>query len=117
MASKDFGNPTKAKDADVLMLTASRFDQFPDPWQQGIEFFLALRRLDKEVYMFNYNGEKHGLRKRINQKDNTRRLQEFFDHFLKGAPAPEWMEKGIPYLQREKEKERYRATEEDIKMP
>jgi len=52
------------------------------PWQQGIEFFLALRRLDKEVYMFNYNGEKHGLRKRINQKDYTRRLQEFFDHFL-----------------------------------
>ncbi len=87
------------------------------PWQQGIEFFLALRRLDKEVYMFNYNGEKHGLRKRINQKDYTRRLQEFFDHFLKGAPAPEWMEKGIPYLQREKEKEKYRATEEDLKQP
>ena len=87
------------------------------PWQQGIEFFLALRRLDKEVYMFNYNGEKHGLRKRINQKDYTRRLQEFFDHFLKGAPAPEWMEKGIPYLQREKEKEKYRATEEDVKAP
>jgi dipeptidyl aminopeptidase/acylaminoacyl peptidase len=72
------------------------------PWYQGIEYFLALRRLGKEVYMFTYNGEKHGLRKRINQKDYTRRLQEFFDHFLKGAPAPEWMEKGIPYLQREK---------------
>jgi len=82
------------------------------PWYQGIEFFLALRRLDKEAYLFSYNGEKHGLRKRINQKDYTRRLQEFFDHFLKGAPAPEWMEKGIPYLQREKEKEKYRTTED-----
>src|SRR5829696_5275864 len=82
------------------------------PWYQGIEYFLALRRLGKEAYMFNYNGEKHGLRKRINQKDYTRRLQEFFDHFLKGAPAPEWMEKGIPYLQREKEKEKYRSTDE-----
>ena len=82
------------------------------PWYQGIEYYLALRRLGKEVYMFSYNGEKHGLRKRINQKDYTRRLQEFFDHFLKGAPAPEWMEKGIPYLQREKEKEKYRATDE-----
>jgi dipeptidyl aminopeptidase/acylaminoacyl peptidase len=82
------------------------------PWYQGIEYFLALRRLGKEAYMFSYNGEKHGLRKRINQKDYTRRLQEFFDHFLKGAPAPEWMEKGIPYLQREKEKEKYRATDE-----
>lgn len=82
------------------------------PWYQGIEYFLALRRLGKEAYMFTYNGEKHGLRKRINQKDYTRRLQEFFDHFLKGAPAPEWMEKGIPYLQREKEKEKYRTTDE-----
>jgi dipeptidyl aminopeptidase/acylaminoacyl peptidase len=85
------------------------------PWYQGIEYFLALRRLGKEAYMFSYNGEKHGLRKRINQKDYTRRLQEFFDHFLKGAPAPEWMEKGIPYLQREKEKEKYRATEDATK--
>jgi dipeptidyl aminopeptidase/acylaminoacyl peptidase len=83
------------------------------PWYQGIEFFLALRRLNKEAYMFSYNGEKHGLRRRINQKDYTRRLQEFFDHYLKGAPEPEWMQKGIPYLQREKEKEKYRATDED----
>jgi len=82
------------------------------PWYQGIEFFLGLRRMNKEVYMFSYNGEKHGLRKRINQKDYTHRLQEFFDHFLKGAPAPEWMEKGIPYLQREKEKEKYRTSED-----
>jgi dipeptidyl aminopeptidase/acylaminoacyl peptidase len=82
------------------------------PWYQGIEYFLALRRLGKEAYMFNYNGEKHGLRKRINQKDYTRRLQEFFDHHLKGAPAAEWMEKGIPYLQREKEKEKYRVSED-----
>jgi len=82
------------------------------PWYQGIEYFLALRRLGKEAYMFSYNGEKHGLRKRINQKDYTRRMQEFFDHFLKGAPAPEWMEKGIPYLQREKEKEKYRTTDD-----
>ena len=82
------------------------------PWYQGIEFYLALRRLNKEAYMFSYNGEKHGLRKRINQKDYTRRLQEFFDHFLKGAPAPEWMEKGIPYLQRDKEKEKYRTAAE-----
>jgi dipeptidyl aminopeptidase/acylaminoacyl peptidase len=83
------------------------------PWYQGIEYFLALRRLGKEAYLFSYNGEKHGLRKRLNQKDYTRRLQEFFDHFLKGAPAPEWMEKGIPYLQREKEKEKYRTSEDN----
>ena len=95
----------------LLMINNDEDDAVP--WYQGIEFFLALRRLNKEAYMFSYNGEKHGLRKRINQKDYTRRLQEFFDHFLKGAPEPEWMQKGIPYLQREKEKEKYRVADED----
>jgi dipeptidyl aminopeptidase/acylaminoacyl peptidase len=85
------------------------------PWYQGIEYYLALRRLGKEVYMFNYNGEPHGLRKRQNQKDYTRRTQEFFDYFLKGAPKPEWMEKGIPFLDRDKEKEKYRPVT-DTKM-
>jgi dipeptidyl aminopeptidase/acylaminoacyl peptidase len=74
------------------------------PWYQGIELFLSLRRLGKEAYLFNYNGELHGLRKRHNQKDYTMRMQQFFDHFLKGAPKPEWMEKGIPYIERETEK-------------
>ncbi len=82
------------------------------PWYQGIEFFLALRRLNKEVYMFSYNGEPHNLRRRQNQKDYTRRMLEFFDYELKGAAKPEWMEKGIPYLQREKEKEKYKAPAE-----
>jgi dipeptidyl aminopeptidase/acylaminoacyl peptidase len=72
------------------------------PWYQGLEYFLALRRLGKEVYLFNYNGEPHHLNKRPNQKDYTIRMQEFFDHYLKGAPAPEWMEKGVPYLERDK---------------
>ena len=72
------------------------------PWYQGIEFFLALRRLGKEVYMFDYNGEPHGLQKRPNQKDYTIRLQQYFDHYLKGAPAPAWMEKGVPYIERER---------------
>lgn len=72
------------------------------PWYQGIEFFTALRRLGKEAYMFNFNGEKHGLRQRENQKYWTVHLDEFFDHYLKGAPRPEWMEKGVPYLERGK---------------
>ncbi|MFC2166746.1 alpha/beta hydrolase family protein [Acidobacteriota bacterium] len=65
------------------------------PWYQGIEYMMALRRLNKEAYMFNYNGEAHGLRKRVNMEDFTIRMQEFFDHHLKGAPAPKWMTDGI----------------------
>ena len=70
------------------------------PWYQGIEFFSALRRLGKEAYMFNYNGEKHGLRQRENQKHWTVHQDEFFDHFLLGKPRPEWMDRGVPYLER-----------------
>ncbi len=92
----------------ILMLHNDADDAVP--WYQGIEYYLALRRLNKEVYFFNYNGEPHGLRKRQNQKDYTMRLQQFFDHFLKGAPEPEWMEKGIPYLEREKEKEKHKTA-------
>jgi dipeptidyl aminopeptidase/acylaminoacyl peptidase len=71
------------------------------PWYQGIEFYLALRRLDKEVYLFSYNGEPHNLRRRADQKDYTIRLQQFFDYYLKGAPKPDWMDTGIPYLDKE----------------
>lgn len=74
------------------------------PWTNGIEFFMALRRMDKEAYLFNYNGEAHGLRKRANQMDWTRRMAEFFDHHLRGAPAPKWMREGVPYAEREREK-------------
>ncbi len=72
------------------------------PWYQGIEFFTALRRLGKEAWMFNFNGEKHGLRQRENQKYWTIHLDEFFDHYLKGAPRPGWMDRGVSYLDRGK---------------
>jgi dipeptidyl aminopeptidase/acylaminoacyl peptidase len=80
------------------------------PWYQGIELFLALRRNGKEAYLMNYNGELHGLRRRHNQMDYAIRMKQFFDHFLKDAPKPEWMEKGIPFLEREQEKERFRKA-------
>jgi Prolyl oligopeptidase family. len=66
------------------------------PWYQGIEMFTALRRLNKPVWMLNYNGDEHNLILRQNRKDIQIREQQFFDHYLKGAPAPTWMKKGIP---------------------
>ncbi len=86
----------------LLMLHNDQDDAVP--WQQGIEYFLALRRLGKEAYLFNYPGELHGLRKRANQKDYTVRMQEFFDHHLRGAPRPAWMQSGIPYRPRPKDR-------------
>ena len=66
------------------------------PWYQGIELFTALRRLGKEVWMLQYNDEDHNLVERRNRKDLSIRLAQFFDHFLKGAPAPVWIKEGVP---------------------
>ncbi|MDR3250892.1 MAG: prolyl oligopeptidase family serine peptidase [Tannerella sp.] len=66
------------------------------PWYQGIEYFTALRRLGKVVYMLQYNGEEHNLIHRRNTRDLSVRLQQFFDHYLKGEPMPVWMTKGVP---------------------
>lgn len=68
------------------------------PWYQGIEAFVAMRRLGKEVYLINYNNDVHNPQSRANQKDMAMRMEQFFDHHLRGRPAPEWMQKGIPYL-------------------
>ncbi|MFN9262061.1 MAG: prolyl oligopeptidase family serine peptidase [Acidobacteriota bacterium] len=83
----------------VLMLHNDADDDVP--WTQGIEFFLALRRLNKAAYFFNYNGEPHGIRKRANQMDYALRLFQFFNHFLRNEPKPKWMQQGIPYLERD----------------
>ena len=66
------------------------------PWWQGIEFFTALRRCGKPAWMLQYNKEAHNLNGRWNSKDLSRRLDQFFGHFLKDEPMPEWMEKGVP---------------------
>ena len=29
-------------------------------------------------------------------------MQQFFDHYLKGAPAPVWLAKGVPALEKGK---------------
>jgi hypothetical protein len=46
--------------------------------------------------MLQYNDEDHNLVERRNRKDLSIRLAQFFDHFLKGAPAPVWIKEGVP---------------------
>ena len=72
------------------------------PWYQGIEYFMTLRRMGKPVWMLQYNNEAHNLRERRNCKDLSIRLQQFFDHYLKGDPAPVWMTKGLPATEKGK---------------
>ena len=87
----------------LLMISNDQDDAVP--WYQGIEYYLALRRLGKECYLLNYNGEPHNLAKRAAARDFAARMFQFFEHHLRGKPEPAWMAKGVPYLDREKDKE------------
>jgi dipeptidyl aminopeptidase/acylaminoacyl peptidase len=66
------------------------------PWYQGIEMYMALRRLNKPVWMLNYNGQGHGLTQRQDMRDFAIRMKQYFDHYLKDKPMPPWMQKGVP---------------------
>ncbi len=70
------------------------------PWYQGIEFFVSLRRLGKPAWFLNYNDEPHWPLKMQNRKDFNIRMQQFFDHYLKGDPKPVWMERGVPAMEK-----------------
>jgi dipeptidyl aminopeptidase/acylaminoacyl peptidase len=66
------------------------------PWYQGIELFTGLKRLDKPVWLLNYNGDDHNLMKNANRIDLSIRMRQFFDYYLKDIPAPTWLENGLP---------------------
>ena len=72
-------------------------------WHQGIELYNAARRANKDLVLLVYEGENHGLAQKKNQIDYHRRINEWFDHYLKGAPAPKWITEGMKFLDREKE--------------
>ena len=69
-------------------------------WDQGLEFYNAARRNGKQVIFLSYPDEPHHLAKPENQKDFQVRMKQFFDHYLKGTPQPEWMANGLPQVRK-----------------
>lgn len=58
--------------------------------RQSFEFYMALRRLGKTHIMLAYPNEGHGMEKKENAIDLTTKIEEWFDHYLKGMKAPRW---------------------------
>jgi dipeptidyl aminopeptidase/acylaminoacyl peptidase len=83
-----------------LMLLHNDRDGAVD-FNQGITYYNTLRELGKEVVLLEYVGENHGLSRPTNQKDYAVRMMEWFDHFLRGEPAPDWLKEGVPRLKME----------------
>lgn len=72
------------------------------PWYQGIELYMGLRRLQKPVWLLNYNGDDHNLMKNANRIDLSIRMRQFFDYYLLEKPAPLWLKEGIPAVEKGK---------------
>lgn len=66
------------------------------PWYQGIEYFVAMKRLGKPCWLLNYTGEPHWPTKIANRVDFQRRMFQFFNHYLKKDKMPKWMSEGVP---------------------
>ncbi len=100
----------KTMDTPLLLFhgTADKVVQ----WEHSFGFYSILRYLKKPVVFLSYRGEGHGLRKESNRLDIQRRLKEFFDHYLNGTEAKDWMTKELPYIPKEepKDKEKEQRT-------
>jgi dipeptidyl aminopeptidase/acylaminoacyl peptidase len=67
------------------------------PWYQSIEMYLAMRRLGKDCIFLQYRGEPHHPQKYGNKLDYSIRMKQYFDHYLKGEAAADWIKNGVPY--------------------
>jgi dienelactone hydrolase len=89
------------KSLNTPMLVAFGDEDGAVDWHQGIVLYNAARRAGKDLVLLVYEGENHGLARKPNQIDYHRRVNEWFAHYLKGEPAPAWIETGVPYIQQQ----------------
>jgi dipeptidyl aminopeptidase/acylaminoacyl peptidase len=79
-------------------------------WRQSIELYNVARRAGKQAVLLVYPGENHSLSNKANQLDYHRRIREWFGHYLKGEPAPEWITRGTSHLEKQKELKRLKEA-------
>jgi len=89
-----------ARDMNTPLLLLQGVDDGSVEWLQAIEFYNALRFNGKNVILASYPGEDHHLAKHENKVDFQTRMEQFYDHYLKGSEAPSWMTKGVPFLEK-----------------
>jgi dipeptidyl aminopeptidase/acylaminoacyl peptidase len=93
-----FANKLKAP----LLLSVGDHDGASDR-RQDIELYNSAQRAGKNCVMLVYVGENHSVALKATQLDYHRRINEWFDHYVKGEASQEWIDKGVPVLERERE--------------
>lgn len=87
-----------------LLMSVGDHDGASD-WHQDIELYNSARRAGKTCVLLVYEGENHSVAQKANQIDYHRRINAWFDHYLKGEPAEDWIEHGVTWLDRERERQ------------
>jgi dipeptidyl aminopeptidase/acylaminoacyl peptidase len=82
---------TFVREVKTPLLLWSGLDDVQVPHTQSMEFYLALRRLNKPCVLLLYEGERHALMQRDHQIDLAHKMLEWFDCYLKGKPKAGWM--------------------------
>jgi dipeptidyl aminopeptidase/acylaminoacyl peptidase len=85
----------------AMLLEIGSEDGTVDP-RQGSLFYNYARRAGKQVVLLVYPGEPQGLGKKENQIDYHRRINQWFDYYLKGNPPAKWITDGQTWLERKK---------------
>ena len=77
-----------------LLSWAGKDDVVVNPLQ-SMEFFLALRRTNKEHVLLAYPKEEHTLYKKENRMDLNVRIMQWFDYYLKNGKKQDWMNSNL----------------------
>jgi len=81
----------RLKEVNTPLLIMHTTDDSACSYAQGKALFMGLRRLGKPSWLLTYANENHSLANHKAQYDYTQKLQQFFDHYLKDMPKPDWM--------------------------
>ena len=66
-------------------------------WRQGLELYITMRRMKKPCILLSYEGEGHTISLQENEQDQTLRILDYFDFYLKKSKPQKWISEGVRY--------------------
>lgn len=88
------------EDMNTPLLVEFGTDDGAVDFNQGVELYTTMRRMQNPFVMLVYEGENHGLAREENQIDYATRAFEWHEHYLLGKEAPTWITDGLPFIER-----------------
>ena len=90
------------EDTDTPLLLMFGTEDGAVDFNQGVELYSTMRRMENPFAMLVYEGENHSLARKENQLDYAKRAFQWHDHYLLDEDPEEWIIEGLPYIDRPK---------------